>query len=91
MKIYKDNLNSIGIFLGFSGYLIFVLLDSLIKKFLVNSYPIFEINFFISLFMLIPIIITLFFLQSWHVLVNNKVHIQLLRGVFRIICWFINN
>jgi drug/metabolite transporter (DMT)-like permease len=31
--------------------------------------------------MLIPIIITLFFLQSWHVLVNNKVHIQLLRGV----------
>lgn len=44
------NLNTLGIILGFSGYLTFVLLDSIIKKYLVSSYSVFEINFFISLF-----------------------------------------
>ena len=76
----NTNLNTLGIILGFSGYLIFVLLDSIIKKYLVFSYPVFEINFFISMFTLIPIIITLFFFNSWHVLLNSKIHIQLLRG-----------
>ena len=80
IKQKNTNLNSLGIILGFSGYLIFVLLDSIIKKYLVSSYPVFEINFFISMFTLIPITITLFFFNSWHVLLNSKIHIQLLRG-----------
>ena len=80
------NLNTLGIILGFSGYLTFVLLDSIIKKYLVSSYSVFEINFFISLFTLIPITLTLFFLNSWHVLINNKIHIQLLRGCLGLLC-----
>jgi len=82
----NTNLNTLGIILGFSGYLIFVLLDSIIKKYLVFSYPVFEINFFISMFTLIPIIITLFFFNSWHVLLNSKIHIQLLRGCLGLLC-----
>ena len=81
-----NNKNNLGIFLGFSGYLIYVLLDSLIKKYLIFSYPVFEINFFISLFTLIPIFLTLFFLNSWHVLINNKIHIQLFRGALGMLC-----
>ena len=61
MDNIKINNNSLGIILGFAGYLTFVLLDTLIKKYLVSFYPVFEINFFISLFTLIPIILTLFF------------------------------
>ncbi len=80
MKSKNKNLNTLGIILGFSGYLIFVLLDTLIKKYLIPVYPVFEINFFVSLFMLIPILITLSFFNSWHVLINNKIHIQLFRG-----------
>jgi drug/metabolite transporter (DMT)-like permease len=80
MKSKNKNLNTLGITLGFSGYLIFVLLDTLIKKYLIPVYPVFEINFFVSLFMLIPILITLSFFNSWHVLINNKIHIQLFRG-----------
>lgn len=80
------NLNTLGIILGFSGYLTFVLLDSIIKMYLVSSYSVFEINFFISLFTLIPITLTLFFLNSWHVLINNKIHIQLLRGCLGLLC-----
>ena len=79
------NKNNLGIFLGFSGYVIFVFLDSLIKKYLISTYPVFEINFFISLFTLIPITLTLFFLNSWHVLINNKIHIQLFRGCLGIL------
>tara|TARA_B110000495_G_C23000414_1_gene590311 strand:- start:244 stop:1149 length:906 start_codon:yes stop_codon:yes gene_type:complete len=87
MAEFKNkNQNNLGIFLGFSGYLSFVLLDSIIKKYLVTTYSVFEINFFISLFTLIPIILTLFFLNSWHVLLNNKIHIQLLRGSLGMIC-----
>tara|TARA_B110000438_G_C15692281_1_gene597311 strand:+ start:42 stop:944 length:903 start_codon:yes stop_codon:yes gene_type:complete len=86
MKLENKNSNKFGLILGFSGYLIFVLLDSLIKKFLVSSYPVFEINFFISLFTLIPILITLFVLNSWHCLINNKIHIQLFRGCLGMLC-----
>ena len=86
IKQKNTNLNSLGITLGFSGYLIFVLLDSIIKKYLVSSYPVFEINFFISMFTLIPITITLFFFNSWHVLLNSKIHIQLLRGCLGLLC-----
>ncbi len=80
------NNNFIGVFLGFSGYVIFVFLDSIIKKFLVNDYPVLEINFYITLFALIPIIIALQFISGWKVLINNKIHIQLLRGVSGLIC-----
>ena len=76
----------LGIFLGFIGYTIFVFLDSIIKKYLVQDYPVLEINFYICLFSLIPISIALHFVTGWHVLINNKVHIQLFRGVLGLIC-----
>ena len=81
-----ENKNYLGIFLGFLGYVIFVLLDSIIKKYLVNHYPVIEINFFICLFSLIPISISLHFISGWKVLINNKIHIQLFRGVLGLIC-----
>ena len=73
--------NFFGLVLGFSGYTIFVLLDSIIKLYLVQKYPVFEINFFICLFSFIPIIATLSVTSNWNTLINNKIHIQLLRGV----------
>ena len=81
-----ENNNYIGIFLGFLGYVIFVFLDSIIKKYLVNYYPVIEINFFICIFSLIPIAIALHFISGWKVLINNKIHIQLFRGVLGLIC-----
>ena len=86
MKLNNKDLNTLGIILGFAGYLTFVLLDTIIKKYLVFSYSVFEINFFISFFTLIPIILTIFFLKNWHVLFNNKIHIQLLRGCLGLLC-----
>ena len=80
-----DN-NYIGIFLGFLGYVIFVLLDSIIKKYLVNYYPVIEINFFICLFSFIPIAFALHFISGWKVLINNKIHIQVFRGFLGLIC-----
>ena len=80
------NTNFAGIFLGFAGYTIFVLLDSIIKKYLVQDYPVLQINFYICLFSLIPISIALHFISGWKVLINNKVHIQLLRGFLGLIC-----
>ena len=75
-----------GFILGISGYSTFVFLDTLIKKYLVDFYPVFQINFFISLFTLVPIIISLYFLKSWNLIFNNKVHIQLLRGILGTLC-----
>ena len=86
LNLYNKNLNNFGIILGFTGYLIFVLLDSIIKKYLVSSYSILEINFFISIFTLIPISLSLSFLKSWKVLVNNKIHVQILRGFLGFVC-----
>ena len=86
MKLNNKDLNTLGIILGFAGYLTYVLLDTIIKKYLVFSYSVFEINFFISFFTLIPIILTIFFLKNWHVLFNNKIHIQLLRGCLGLLC-----
>ena len=86
IKKLDINSSTFGIILGITGYLIFVLLDSLIKKFLVQIYPVLQIHFFISLFTLIPICITLYFLKSWNVLLNNMVHIQLLRGCLGFLC-----
>ena len=80
-----ENNNFVGIFLGFLGYVIFVFLDSIIKKYLVNYYPIIEINFFICLFSLIPISLSLHFISGWKVLINNKIHIQILRGALGLI------
>ena len=81
-----ENNNYIGIFLGFLGYVIFVFLDSIIKKYLVNYYPVIEINFFICIFSLFPIALALHFISGWKVLINNKIHIQLLRGILGLIC-----
>ena len=87
MNIQKvsEPINYMGLILGFFGYIIFVFLDSLIKKYLVNSYPVFQINFFICIFAFLPILITLQYLKSWNVLNNNKIHIQILRGVLGLI------
>ena len=83
MKNYfnKPQNNFLGLSLGFSGYIIFVVLDSLIKKKLIDLYPIFEIMFFICLFSFIPVALALTFLNSWKVLINTKIHFQLLRGI----------
>ncbi len=80
------NKNIIGIISGISGYLIFVLVDSIIRKYLVNDYPVLQINFFITLFAIIPILFALQFISGWKVLINNKIHIQLLRGISGLIC-----
>jgi len=77
---YPQN-NFLGLSLGISGYIIFVVLDSLIKKKLIDQYPIFEIFFFICLFSFIPVILALTFLNSWKSLINTKIHVQILRGV----------
>jgi drug/metabolite transporter (DMT)-like permease len=81
IEFNKSQNNSLGLFLGFTGYIIFVVLDSLIKKKLVDQYPIFEIMFFICLFSFIPVTLTLTFLHSWKTLLNTKIHFQLLRGM----------
>ena len=86
VKYSFENNNVFGFVLGFSGYTIFVLLDSIIKLNLVNKYPVLEINFFICLFAFIPIIATLSTVGNWNTLINNKIHIQLLRGVLGVIC-----
>ena len=86
VKYSFENNNVFGFVLGFSGYTIFVLLDSIIKLHLVNKYPVLEINFFICLFAFIPIIATLSTVGNWNTLINNKIHIQLLRGVLGVIC-----
>ena len=85
-KLNNKNLSTLGIVSGFAGYTIFVFLDSIIKKYLVQNYPIIQINFYITLFSLIPIAISLHFISGWKVLINNKIHIQLLRGVLGLIC-----
>ena len=86
VKYSFENTNVFGFVLGFSGYTIFVLLDSIIKLYLVQKYPVLEINFFICLFAFIPIIATLAVTSNWNTLINNKIHIQLLRGVLGVIC-----
>ena len=86
MNNFYNRSKFIGFVLGISGYSIFVFLDSLIKKYLVDFYPVFQINFLISFFTLVPIIIALVFLKSWNLILNNKVHIQLLRGMLGMLC-----
>ena len=53
-----------GISIGFIGYTIFVILDTIIKKYLVNEYSVFQINFYICLFSFIPTLLTLYFLHT---------------------------
>ena len=86
MKFNFENNNFFGFALGFSGYTIVVLLDSIIKLNLINKYPVLEINFFICLFAFIPMLVTLAVVGNWNTLINNKIHIQLLRGVLAVIC-----
>ena len=86
MKYNFENNNFFGFALGFSGYTICVLLDSIVKLNLVNKYPVLEINFFICLFAFIPILAALAIVGNWNTLINNKIHIQLLRGLLAIIC-----
>ena len=74
-----------GVSIGFVGYTLFVVLDTIIKKYLANDYSVFQINFFICLFSFIPTIITIHFLHAWKTLKNDLILIQLLRGIFGLI------
>ena len=85
IKYLNSNNNFFALFAGFGGYTLFVLLDSIIKKYLVINYSVFQINFFICFFSFIPICFSLHFYSGWSVLINNKIHIQLLRGSLGVI------
>ena len=74
-----------GVSIGFLGYTLFVVLDTIIKKYLANDYSVFQINFYICLFSFIPTIITIHFLHAWKTLNNDLILIQLLRGIFGLI------
>ena len=74
-----------GVSIGFLGYTLFVVLDTIIKKYLANDYSVFQINFYICLFSFIPTIITIHFLHAWKTLKNDLILIQLLRGIFGLI------
>ena len=74
-----------GVSIGFLGYTIFVVLDTIIKKYLANDYSVFQINFYICLFSFFPTIITIHFLHAWKTLKNDLILIQLLRGIFGLI------
>ena len=74
-----------GVSIGFLGYTLFVVLDTIIKKYLANDYSVFQINFYICLFSFIPTILTIYFLKSWNTLKNDLIFIQLLRGIFGLI------
>ena len=74
-----------GVSIGFLGYTLFVVLDTIIKKYLANDYSVFQINFYICLFSFIPTIITIHFLHTWKTLKNDLILIQLLRGIFGLI------
>ena len=63
----------------------FVVLDTIIKKYLVNDYSVFQINFYICLFSFIPTLITIQTLHKWKSLNNNIVFLQLFRGIFGLI------
>ena len=86
LQFKNTDLNTLGFFFGFTGYVIFVLLDSIIKKYLVYNYPIIQINFFITFFSFIPLIVALHFISGWKVLRDDKIHIKLLRGILGLIC-----
>ena len=80
------NMNVLGgVSIGFLGYTLFVVLDTIIKKYLANDYSVFQINFYICLFSFIPTILTIYFLKAWNTLKNDLIFIQLLRGIFGLI------
>ena len=62
-----------GVSIGFLGYTMFVILDTIIKKYLVNDYSVFQINFYICLFSFIPTLMTIQILHKWKSLNNNIV------------------
>ena len=74
-----------GVSIGFLGYTLFVVLDTIIKKYLANDYSVFQINFYICLFSFFPTIITIHFLHAWKTLKNDLILIQLIRGIFGLI------
>ena len=74
-----------GVSIGFLGYTMFVILDTIIKKYLVNDYSVFQINFYICLFSFIPTLITVQILHKWKTLNNNIIFLQLFRGIFGLI------
>jgi len=71
-----------GVSIGFLGYTLFVILDTIIKKYLANDYSVFQINFYICLFSFIPTLITIQLMHNWKSLKNDLIFIQLFRGLF---------
>lgn len=70
-----------GISIGFLGYTMFVVLDTIIKKYLANDYSVFQINFYICLFSFIPTILTIQTMHNWKSLKNKIITLQLFRGL----------
>ena len=79
-KINKTN-NFFGLLLGLTGYTLVVLVDSIIKLNVVGKYPIIQINFFLCIGAFLPIIASIIILRNWSILINNKIHLQLLHGI----------
>ena len=67
-----------GVSIGFLGYTLFVVLDTIIKKYLANDYSVFQINFYICLFSFIPTILTIYLLKAWNTLKNDLIFINFL-------------
>ena len=82
MIVFNKSNNFFGFVLGLTGYIVIVLVDSIIKLNIAGKYPVIQINFFICIGAFIPIITCILILRQWRILVNNKIHLQLLHGIF---------
>jgi S-adenosylmethionine uptake transporter len=81
MTFNKEN-NFLGLSLGLTGYIVIVLVDSIIKLNIVGKYPVIQISFFLCIGAFIPNITSIVILRQWSVLINSKIYLQLLHGVF---------
>ena len=85
MSIINKKNNLFGLFIGITGYTVIVLVDSIIKLNIVEKYPVIQISFFICIGAFLPILISITLLNKWRILINNKVHLQLLHGIFGLV------
>ena len=83
LAINKKN-NFFGLLVGLSGYILVVLVDTIVKLNLVEKYPVIQISFLLCIGAFIPILITLIIFRNWSSLLNKKIHIQLLHGALGI-------
>ncbi len=79
------NKNYTGYFFGISGYIILVFVDSVIKKFLLNDYPLIKICFFISGFSFIPLFIVIIYNNQFrYVFFTSKIALLMIRGILNV-------